>query len=88
MSFGVTGKWCDIDGVWIDPVMAQMMTLPLSDGDVGIDRPRALRLHSGSNTGEKGRVIAYKSAYGCRERTPFSRRKCGYIKDINSASHP
>jgi hypothetical protein len=41
MSFGVTGKWCDIDGVWIDPVMAQMMmTLPLSDGDVGIDRPR------------------------------------------------
>ena len=36
MSFGVTGKWCDIDGVWIDPVMAQMMmTLPLSDGDVG-----------------------------------------------------
>ena len=40
MSFGVTGKWCDIDGVWIDPVMAQVMTLPLSDGDVGIDRPR------------------------------------------------
>ena len=40
MSFGVTGKWCDIDGVWIDPVMAQTMTLPLSDGDVGIDRPR------------------------------------------------
>ena len=24
MSIGVTGKWCDIDGVWIDPVMAQM----------------------------------------------------------------
>jgi hypothetical protein len=42
MSFGVTGKWGDIEGVWIDPVMAQqvMMTLPVYDGDVDIGCPR------------------------------------------------
>jgi hypothetical protein len=28
---GVTGRWGDMDGVWIDPVMAQvMMTLDLA----------------------------------------------------------
>lgn len=28
ISSGVTGRWGDIDGVWIDPVIAQeMMTL-------------------------------------------------------------
>src|SRR4051812_10922976 len=25
ISFGVTGKWGDIDGVWIEPVMAHVM---------------------------------------------------------------
>jgi hypothetical protein len=78
ISSGVTGKWGDIEGVWIDPVMAHvMMTLPCCDADMRLSLAQALRiwpplwrrargLVGAFNTGEKRRAEAYESAYVMR----------------------
>src|SRR4051812_25813623 len=42
ISWGVTGRWGDIEGVWIAPVMAQV-TITLRDA--------AIRSSSGKNSG-------------------------------------
>ncbi|GAB1846118.1 hypothetical protein MyNCGM683_09430 [Achromobacter xylosoxidans] len=33
---GVTGRWGDIDGVWTEPVMAQVMMTLFRDGFMGL----------------------------------------------------
>ncbi|MCY1314094.1 hypothetical protein D9M70_646940 [compost metagenome] len=71
MSSGVTGRWGDMDGVWLDPVMAQLMMTLFMVFPLWVMALRGCRCRYqlASRLSSRARSLMAKPACACRSRT-------------------